>query len=351
MPLQDAYEKRRPLTRKLIDETIAKFQKDLDEALSRKEYEKCPTLQEKLDDLLMKRNEFPTIEEIKQKLKEAEIAVQEAVESRDFVGAASKQLALSKAKLSLEEALKEEFEENSATQEEKKESNDNCDKQIEENQYDARADLESQIVKAAKEVEKAIEQKQFQNASKLQESLDKLESYRVQYPTISEMEEELHEKERVLTDTIKSKKFDEAGSLQNEIDELKSNINKEKSTSSSMNCEEDPTITANQQNVLPSARLLDGTVKEFESRIELEQIITQHENEVETAVATKNFSKATELQDLVDDLQKLRNFLKSLAELRQELISYKKKWNKQQNQRILLRQGICIMKSKVLKRK
>ena len=50
-------EEKRPLSRKYIDEMISKLEKELGEAVTKKEYEKCPPLQKKLDELLIKRAE------------------------------------------------------------------------------------------------------------------------------------------------------------------------------------------------------------------------------------------------------------------------------------------------------
>lgn len=68
-------EEKRPLTRTMIDAMIAEVEVELEGAVAKKDYAKCPPLQQKLDGLLKKRDEFPTIEELRKRLQDAEQAV------------------------------------------------------------------------------------------------------------------------------------------------------------------------------------------------------------------------------------------------------------------------------------
>jgi hypothetical protein len=64
----------------------------LDDAVSRKAYQECAPLQEKLDNLIKMRLELPTIDELEEAVRKAENDVAEAAARRDFKGAASYQV-------------------------------------------------------------------------------------------------------------------------------------------------------------------------------------------------------------------------------------------------------------------
>ena len=143
-------EQKRPLTRSILDDMISVIEKELDDAVANKEYTKCPPLQEKLDSLLKKREDLPTIDELRQKLKEAEDAVNEAAASKDYVVAASKQAAVNEARKRLEEAMNVDGidKENDLS-----DSTKSVETKMNGVSFSSRADLESHILTTKKEVE------------------------------------------------------------------------------------------------------------------------------------------------------------------------------------------------------
>ena len=91
-PLKEALESKRPLTRSVLEARISEVQCMLDDAVSRKAYQECAPLQEKLDNLIKMRLELPTIDELEEAVRKAENDVAEAAARRDFKGAASYQV-------------------------------------------------------------------------------------------------------------------------------------------------------------------------------------------------------------------------------------------------------------------
>lgn len=91
-PLKEALESKRPLTRSVLEAKISEVQSMLDDAVSRKAYQECAPLQEKLDNLIKKRLDLPTFEELEEAVRKAENDVAKAAARRDFKGAASYQV-------------------------------------------------------------------------------------------------------------------------------------------------------------------------------------------------------------------------------------------------------------------
>lgn len=93
-PLKNALESKRPLTRSVLETRISDIQSQIDEAVSRKAYQECAPLQSKLDSLIKKRKDLPTMDELMIAVKNAEKDVADAALRRDFKGAASYQVNL-----------------------------------------------------------------------------------------------------------------------------------------------------------------------------------------------------------------------------------------------------------------
>ena len=93
-PLKEALESKRPLTRSVLESRISEIQSRIDDAVARKDFTECAPLQAKLDSLMKKRKDLPTIDELKDAVKKAEKDVADAAARRDFKGAASYQVHL-----------------------------------------------------------------------------------------------------------------------------------------------------------------------------------------------------------------------------------------------------------------
>eukprot|EP00546_Thalassionema_frauenfeldii_P018291 CAMPEP_0178895794 /NCGR_PEP_ID=MMETSP0786-20121207/788_1 /TAXON_ID=186022 /ORGANISM="Thalassionema frauenfeldii, Strain CCMP 1798" /LENGTH=196 /DNA_ID=CAMNT_0020566071 /DNA_START=225 /DNA_END=812 /DNA_ORIENTATION=+ len=80
--LKAEVEKKRPLTRTWLEEQISEVQSKLDDAVSRKAYPECGPLQEELASLQEKRNLVPTLEELKERIEQAQGAVADAIAAK-----------------------------------------------------------------------------------------------------------------------------------------------------------------------------------------------------------------------------------------------------------------------------
>ena len=316
-------EAKRPLTRTLLESMIEETQAKLDDALARKAYDECAPLQKKVNGLIKKRDDLPTISELKQAVKKAEKAVADAAARRNFSAAASGQGAIDAAKKRLQDALDAEgltLEDVADVGEDTVEDGE-AEVEAETSPYSSRADLETDISALQKSVEEAIASKRFKEASALQKDLDSLESLREKYPTVAEMEVKLTSMKCEMESAIKSKNFAKAEDIQGDIDVLEEKIKAEKER----NPEAGQTDTSSGAD-RSGAFVVDGEGEkiEFTSRSELEKKIREVSIDLSNIIAAKDFKKATATQQLVDKLEALRPLLPTVSEMKKTLADKKR---------------------------
>ena len=141
-----------------MESRISEVQVSLDDAVSRKAFTECAPLQSKLEVLIKKRDDLPTIEELREGIRLAEKEVADAAARRDFTGASSAQAALDKAIERLEDALRSEGADPSSAPESSK--------------FQSRAELEVAITETTANINEAIANKQFSKATKYQTELE-----------------------------------------------------------------------------------------------------------------------------------------------------------------------------------
>jgi len=302
VPLKEALESKRPLTRSVLEARISEVQCMLDDAVSRKAYQECAPLQEKLDNLIKKRLDLPTIDELEEAVRKAENDVAEAAARRDFKGAASYQEALDNAIRRLEDAKHAE-----PNPTESAETNEEA---CPNTRFNSRADLELAIKEASEKVNDAISTKQFDKASIYQAELDELENLRPTLPSLEEMENKIRELKAEMDTAIEQKNFQKAESLHNEIDKLDTKCEEERSKFQ-------PASVEAPQSETPQPEFVNekGEKILFESRFKLEEEITRYRSLVHNAASSKKFKDAKEKQDLLDRLENLRTLLPTAQEL------------------------------------
>ncbi|KAL9188488.1 hypothetical protein ACHAXT_006866 [Thalassiosira profunda] len=301
VPLKEALESKRPLTRSVLESRIAEVQSLVDDAVARKAFTECAPLQSKLDSLIRKRVDLPTIDELKEAVRLAEKDVADAAARRDFTGASSAQTALDKAKERLEDALRSEgigMEESNS-------------------RFESRADLELAIAEVTKTIDDAIANKEFSKATKYQAELEELESLRPTLPSLDELQNELSELRAEMEQAIKKKSFQKADALQHDVDKLEARIEEEKAKMSSA-----PGANGS-SNVSLQFTNENGESATFDSRSKLEKEIARFRVLVQSAASSKKFKEASQLQKSLDQLEAMKPSLPTVAELRGELVKAK----------------------------
>ena len=307
-------EEKKPLTRSALEEKISKAEKEFADALASKNYTACDPLQKKVDELVAKRMELPTLDELKEALQVAEEAVAVAASSRNFSGAAEAQASVKEAKRRLDDALAMENGSDSDNETNEAETDNKANGL---DGIDSRAQLEQQIAEIRSSVESAIAAKDFKEASALQETLDKKEALRKFFPSLQEMEDDLISKQTELSLVIENKDFARAGELHELIDRLEEKIKVER-----VRTKECPALT----DAAAGAAVIgpDGKSMTFETRADLEDEISATASEVSKAVASKNFQKAQDLNTYTETLENLRKMLPTLPEIEEKLRSTRK---------------------------
>lgn len=174
--IKAAVEAKKPLTRSVVDERIAATRQKLEDAVKRKAFGDCGPLQDKLDELIALQTQLPTLDELKISIRDAEAAMSLAAQNRDFSGAAAAQKKLDDCRKKLAETLESE--------EEIKPKDEEAvdDKRKNASGYNSRAELESDIAALSLKLEKAVDAKNFAQASSLQAKIDEKQALRIYHP-------------------------------------------------------------------------------------------------------------------------------------------------------------------------
>jgi signal-transduction protein with cAMP-binding, CBS, and nucleotidyltransferase domain len=282
-------------------------QKELDDSLSRKAFAECGPLQDRLDELLAKRAELPTVDELREEVRSAEAAMALAVKNRDFAGAAAGQAHIDEARGRLADVL--------AAQNEDEDSEDGEGKENKALGFESRAQLEFDITEISVQVKVAIDSKDFKKASLLQVAMDERESLRQFFPSVRDLQAALKAGKADLDEAVSKKAFARAEKITNKISELEKQLEKEKEKMAELQIPEETSKAA--------TTLHDGQVRVFQSRMDLESEITKLSDLVSKAVKAKDFKKANMIQADADALAKLRDLLPSVAELQMQLLAKK----------------------------
>ncbi|GMH49336.1 hypothetical protein TrVE_jg1382, partial [Triparma verrucosa] len=226
--LREVVEARRPMTRGLLEKLIVEVQGELEDAVKNKRFADCGPLQAKLDGLLVKRDELPTIAELEAKVKAGEEEVAAKSKARDFAGAAAAQKAadvwLSKLKRVKTDEAKVAAEMGANSVEEKKEE----EEAPVSGKFSSRCELEIEISTFVKEVADAVADKKFQLANEKQEELSNLEGLRSSLLSCKELKAQLNEAKGKLSKAIEAKEFADATALQETVDKLELKYSEEK---------------------------------------------------------------------------------------------------------------------------
>lgn len=307
--MRDAVERKRPLTREVLELKIADVQKELDDAIQRKAYAECDPLQAKLEELESKRSELPSIEDMKEAIRSIESEVALAAKNRDFAGAASGQARLEEARGSLADVLAAMGSHESAGEDVKRSAFG----------FESRAQLEQEIADLSTQIAKAISQKNFSQASSLQSLLDEREKLRPLFPSVREIEEQLASARAKLEEAIAKKDFGTAGKYDETVTELERKLETEKART--------PNTSAPDISPSSSVVVVGGEEKNIECRADLEDAISVASEMVSKSVASKNFKRADSIQSDIDKMILLRKSFPSLNELQESLRNRKKEMN------------------------
>jgi len=312
-------ESKRPLTREILEERISKLQSKMDSLLERKAYAECDTLQLELDAFLAKRVELPTLDELKAVVMKAEQVIAEAAQKRDFKGAADGQKSLDEAERQLQQYLElhDNPNEKINVDQNEEESND-----LKNDFIKSRAELDMKIETLSNQIQIALNQKNFDEASQIQPELIALEKLRISFPSRIEMQDSITKLKQAMDDALSSKDFTEAGNIDTKITALEKQLKEEIKQAEDLNI----TTEKEKENGTLTVQI-SNKMKTISSRVDLENEITKISSEVEKSVSEKLFDEASAKQKLLDKMIELRSKLPTLDELYEDLQFQKEKMN------------------------
>ncbi|KAL7538744.1 hypothetical protein ACHAXR_012350 [Thalassiosira sp. AJA248-18] len=309
VPLKESLESKRPVTRSVLESRIAEIQTLVDDAVARKAFTECAPLQEKLEALIQKRADLPTIDELKEAVRLAEKDVADAAARRDFTGAASAQAALDKANERLEDVLRSEGVD--------VDGGESIEQDNTDSRFQSRADLEVAIMEVTKNIDDAIANKDFSKATNFQADLEELESLRPTLPSLEEIEADLNGMKAEMDEAIKKKNFQRADSIHKDIDKLEAKLEEERVKMASK------TESTASENSSPQFTNEKGETVTFDSRYKLQEEINRFKFLVQDAINSKKFKEASQHQKSLDQLEELKPTLPTAEELKNEMTKAK----------------------------
>jgi len=342
--LTEELERKRPLTRGWLEEQITVLEQQLEDTVRRKAYTECGPLQEKLAELVEKRRELPTVEELNETIVGCEAQVAFAISQKDYTAAAQAEEWVVQAKKRLEDTLEAEqslledddddddddndFLPNAQTAETTDECEPSSPQVLFPHGIESRPQLESKLIELQTELDTSIRQKRFTQASSLQEQIKELEELRSVFPSLQEVTELLQEKQQAQEEAIQTKRFDLAGELDKEVEDLiqqveqlKREYEAEHGTADAAKDNDDDTNDNTEGGGIVKVTLGGGEdndceeVLTFESRTDLDQALEKYTQQVSDLCSLRQFQKAQKCQGWVDQLEALKPRLPSLQEL------------------------------------
>jgi myosin heavy subunit/signal-transduction protein with cAMP-binding, CBS, and nucleotidyltransferase domain len=167
--------------------------------------------------------------------------------------------------------------------------------------------LEKMIDEVQAELDDAVERKSYDECGPLQIKLEELTTKRPDYPTMEELQKTLDDEEAVVADAIAKRDFTGAASGQERVVAAKKRLEDALSAEDAIAAEgAAPEVSPHETHG-------------FTSRAELDVQIGTVNAEIDAAIANKEFTTASALQDKLDGLEKLRPLFPSLVELEAKL--------------------------------
>jgi signal-transduction protein with cAMP-binding, CBS, and nucleotidyltransferase domain len=209
-----------------LEAVISEVSKQVNDAIAKKEFSKATECQNELDELEKLRSTLPSIEELESKLREVKSMMDEAIKKKNFKEADSLQKDVDSIEMKLEkEKSKMASEKSKSTQQEDVPTfTDEAGKTI---IFESRHQLMEEIDRYKSLQQKALGAKKFKDASRHQESLDKLEGLKPMLPTAEELRGQLAKTKAEMDAAIQTKDFDKAEKLNEVVEALEKKIEEE----------------------------------------------------------------------------------------------------------------------------
>ena len=176
-----------------------------------------------------------------------------------------------------------------------------------------RRSLEETISEVELQLDDAVQRKSYEECGPLQARLDELTSKRADLPTMEELEIAVKHEEAMVAAAIARRDFANAAQGQERITAAKKKMEDAIAAEAAIAAEKDSA----ESELSPSESC------GFTCRAELEHEITSVNMDIDKAIEGKEFTKASSLQDKLDELEKLRPFFPTLEELESDLAEAK----------------------------
>eukprot|EP00536_Pseudo-nitzschia_multiseries_P009825 jgi/Psemu1/325787/estExt_fgenesh1_pg.C_2860002 len=200
-----------------LEKELKDLHSQVDEAISKKDFQLASELQTKIDEREKLRLFFPSLEELEERLSSAKKSLDDAIAKKNFGNAdkLNQEISLLEKKIGDEKEKIDSENSNSGV---------NCTKVLgldgKEKQFESRHSLETEIKSNASLQASEISSKNFKKAQDIQAYIDKLETLRSSFPTVDELRLTIGSKKGSMNKAISEKRFGDAEKLDKEISSL-----------------------------------------------------------------------------------------------------------------------------------
>lgn len=186
-----------------------------------------------------------------------------------------------------------------------------------------------------------MKKQDFDGCGPLQDALEEWTAKQVELPSIAELRSAVSDAEAAMAAAAKKRDFAAAAAAQRLVDKAKKRL------SEAVEAEDSDEDDDSEHK----AAEIDSKAPSCTSRGELEAEIVVLKNQIEEAIARKDYSKASILQSALDEKEKLRKMFPSVAELRDEISASKTEIDNAVARKDFARAGVLIDQVTEIERK
>eukprot|EP00934_Nitzschia_sp_Nitz4_P007240 Nitzschia sp. Nitz4//scaffold121_size67750//41550//50848//NITZ4_006072-RA/size67750-augustus-gene-0.40-mRNA-1//-1//CDS//3329534363//7230//frame0 len=219
-------------SRSELENEIAKFHSQVEDAISTRNFGEASKLQAKIDDLEKLKAFFPSLEELEADLRNKKDSLEVAISTKDFgrAGELNSEIETIEKQLAAEQERVKATDNSSRTPKSCLVRSPDGDEIL----IDSRTDLDNLLEKAKERQNTSVQNRDFKGAETCQNFIEDLEKLYQKFPTVSELFKIIQEKKSEMQSAVSAKKFGDADKLDKEIVALEEQLSKEKTKTVSL---------------------------------------------------------------------------------------------------------------------
>ena len=208
-----------------LESELTALHDQVEEAISKKDFQLASELQSKIDDKEKLRIFFPSVEELEDELRGAKKALEDAISCKDFGNASKLNDEISRLEQSVTDEREKVLQSQTNTSDNDYTPITGLDgtEMVFESRHSLEKEIRSNVLLQASEVSL----KHFKKAQEIQALIDRMEMLRSNFPTVAELRDTISTKKSAMDTAISDKRFVDAEIIDKEISILELKLNAE----------------------------------------------------------------------------------------------------------------------------